>query len=157
MKLYLDTSALAKLYYPEPESAAVERWVRKQGGSILFTPLHELELTNAFALKLFRKEITQDQLDSVLDTIDQDRSAKVLEAVSPDNGDLYRRAVRLAKEHTSQMGTRSLDVAHVAAALIAACDAFLTNDERQFRLAKAAGLDAFTVAGSPVPPIGVAW
>lgn len=67
MKLYLDTSALAKLYYPEPESAAVERWVGEREGPMLFTPLHELELTNACALKLFRNEITQDQFESVLD------------------------------------------------------------------------------------------
>lgn len=145
MRLYLDTSALAKLYYPEPESAAVERWVGEREGPMLFTPLHELELTNAFALKLFRNEITQDQLESVLSAIHNDRSSSVLQAISPDSGDVYRHAVRLAREHTSRLGTRSLDVAHVATAMVATCDAFLTNDARQLQLATTAGVEAFAV------------
>ena len=36
--LYLDTACLLKLYYPEPESAAVA------GEAVIFTPLHELEM-----------------------------------------------------------------------------------------------------------------
>jgi|GEM_PF-4530522 len=41
--LYLDTGCLVKLYYPEPESAAVEQIVL--GKAIIFTDLHELEIT----------------------------------------------------------------------------------------------------------------
>ena len=47
--LYLDTGCLVKLYYPEPESAAVAKIVL--GKAIIFTDLHELEMATAMQLK----------------------------------------------------------------------------------------------------------
>jgi predicted nucleic acid-binding protein len=55
--IYLDTGFLVKLYYPEPESAKVAALV--QGKSIWHTPLHELEFTNALAMKVFFKTATE--------------------------------------------------------------------------------------------------
>ncbi len=52
--LYLDTGCLVKLYYPEPESSAVANVVI--GKTIIFTDLHELEVTTAMQLKVFRGE-----------------------------------------------------------------------------------------------------
>jgi predicted nucleic acid-binding protein len=44
------------------------------------------------------------------------------------------------------MGTRSLDILHVAFALESKCGHFITCDQRQFGLAKAAGLKATLVS-----------
>src|SRR5262249_11780096 len=58
--IYLDTGCLLKLYYPEPESARVARLV---GASpIAFIALHELELSNALELKLFRRDARAPQV-----------------------------------------------------------------------------------------------
>jgi len=35
VKAYLDSSALVKLYYPEPESERVERWVHLHNPQLL--------------------------------------------------------------------------------------------------------------------------
>ena len=43
--IYLDTSCLVKLYYPEPESARVAALVRRK--PICCNSLHELEFHNA--------------------------------------------------------------------------------------------------------------
>ena len=54
-------------------------------------------------------------------------------------------AERLSAQHSEKLGTRSLDVLHVAAALTLGLSVMLTFDVRQAALARAAGLRA------PVP------
>lgn len=58
MIVYFDTSALIKLYYPEAESGALSEWIAENDIAISFSPFHEMELCNAFGLKLFRNEIS---------------------------------------------------------------------------------------------------
>jgi predicted nucleic acid-binding protein len=50
------------------------------------------------------------------------------------------RAAELSRKHTPKLGTRSLDVLHVACALELNLRYFLTFDGRQQKLATAAGL-----------------
>ena len=52
--VYLDTGCLVKLYYPEEDSEVVAS--KSAGLPIVFTPLHNLELTSAMRLKVFRQE-----------------------------------------------------------------------------------------------------
>jgi len=52
------------------------------------------------------------------------------------------RAAELSQRHTPKLGTRSLDVLHVACALELKLRHFLTFDRRQQQLATAAGLKA---------------
>jgi predicted nucleic acid-binding protein len=49
-------------------------------------------------------------------------------------------AERLSASHSEKLGTRSLDVLHVAAAVVLGAKEFHTFDTRQAKLAKAAGL-----------------
>lgn len=49
-------------------------------------------------------------------------------------------AERLSALHSERLGTRSLDILHVAAALVLGSTEFLSLDERQTRLARAAGI-----------------
>jgi predicted nucleic acid-binding protein len=49
-------------------------------------------------------------------------------------------AERLSASHSESLGTCSLDILHVAAALVLGSEVFLTFDTRQSSLAKAAGL-----------------
>ena len=52
----------------------------------------------------------------------------------------YAEAERLSVLHSEKLGTRSLDILHVAAALVLGMPGFLSFDRRQSRLAKAVGL-----------------
>jgi predicted nucleic acid-binding protein len=52
----------------------------------------------------------------------------------------YELARSLSRRHTAKLGTRSLDVLHVASALILGPDSFFSFDERQRELARAEGL-----------------
>jgi predicted nucleic acid-binding protein len=49
-------------------------------------------------------------------------------------------AERLSAGHSETMGTRSLDILHVASALVLGAEQFVTFDTRQGALARAAGL-----------------
>jgi predicted nucleic acid-binding protein len=49
-------------------------------------------------------------------------------------------AERLSAGFTARIGTRSLDILHVANALVLGATSFLTFDKRQAELAKSAGL-----------------
>jgi len=56
-------------------------------------------------------------------------------------GDLkLKRAAEMSRQHTRVFGTRSLDVLHVASAVELGLRRFVTFDERQQKLAQAAGL-----------------
>jgi predicted nucleic acid-binding protein len=55
-------------------------------------------------------------------------------------GRLLKEAESLAEHHTPTTGCRSLDILHVAAALVSGATEFVTFDTRQGRLAQLAGL-----------------
>ena len=140
MKLYVDTSVLVKLYYPEPLSKRTEELIVNLKQPLLFTPFHELEITNAFALKVFRNEIPKEELNAILEIFKEDKTSGTLKAVSPDWSKVFLEALKISKLHSLQIGTRSLDIIHVAAADILNCDTFLTNDTRQSLAAEKIGL-----------------
>jgi hypothetical protein len=53
---------------------------------------------------------------------------------------LFAKAGELADRHSARRGTRSLDLMHVAAALLLKAGVFLSFDDRQRKAAKAEGL-----------------
>jgi predicted nucleic acid-binding protein len=69
-----------------------------------------------------------------------DRAAGVLLHVAPSLADLTAEAERLSALHSEKLGTRSLDILHVAAALVLGSPEFLAFDRGQQALARAAGL-----------------
>lgn len=147
MKAYLDSSALVKLYYPEPESERLERWVQSHNPYLLFTSLHALELRNAMNLKLFRDEISSEQYAEWARRFEQDRSHGVLNSFAPNWSRVFLKAEHIAESASRNLGTRSLDMLHIAAALDSTADVFITNDARQGHAAKQFGLPVRFVTG----------
>ena len=64
----------------------------------------------------------------------------VIRSMNPVWRAALNRAAELSQNHTPKLGTRSLDVLHVACALELKLRHFLTFDERQQKLALAARL-----------------
>ncbi len=94
---------------------------------------------NALQLHLFRKEINEDQLQSAVASFRADVDAGML-VVKPMSDAIYVEAVRLSIRWSGRLGTRSLDILQVASAVVLGADTFYTFDDRQKKLAKAAGL-----------------
>lgn len=137
---YLDSSALIKLYVPETGSDRVAGYARALPHPIPFSHLHELEMKNALQLKRFRREAPAEAVDESVRVIDEDFAKGVLSRPELNWLDVFRRASQLALEHSSEIGCRSLDLLHVASALVLEATTFVTFDDRQTHLARAAGL-----------------
>jgi predicted nucleic acid-binding protein len=106
---------------------------------VLITPLGELELVNAVQLRLFRKEVRPAEARAANAAFRADLHAGVF-AMRALPEEVFTRARQLASKWTAKLGTRSLDILHVAAAIALRAAAFHTFDVRQRKLAKAAGL-----------------
>jgi predicted nucleic acid-binding protein len=145
LKYYLDTGVLVKLYYPEEGSESISNWIRAQAASILFTSLHELELKNAFALKVFRSEITPEKQEDVAAMIESDVEKNILQRMQPDWGVVFMETIKHISRCSSKHGTRSLDILHIACAKALGCTSFLSNDERQKECAASTGLELLIV------------
>jgi predicted nucleic acid-binding protein len=77
---------------------------------------------------------------NVGEDLQQDLASGLLVAQPHLWGKLVREAESLAEHHTPVIGARSLDILHVAAALVLGATEFCTFDTRQGKLARAAGL-----------------
>jgi predicted nucleic acid-binding protein len=136
---YADTSFVASLYMPDANSARAVRHMRQLALPLLFSGLGELELLNAFRLRLFRKEMSPAHARAGLGAFRDDLGNGII-AVRPMAEEIYAQAEFLAAKWTARLGTRTLDILHVASAIILEAESFLTFDERQRKLASAAGL-----------------
>lgn len=140
MTAYADTGFLCSLYAPDAHTPRAIARMRRQTLPLPFTWLHQLELRNALRLRVFRREITAVQRDASLNALLADLAATVLAQASPPLRDLMTEAERLSALHSEKLGTCSLDILQVAAALVLGQGTFLSFDRRQRAVARAAGL-----------------
>ena len=140
LSVYFDSSIITKWYLPEADSAAALRIRARHEPPAILTHLHRVELTTAWHLKVFRRELRLETVVHALADLERDVDTGVWEPPAYDLGDVHARAEQLARRHAAVFGTRSLDILHVAAALALEATRFVTSDQRQASLAKAARL-----------------
>lgn len=107
---------------------------------LAFTWLHEVEFTNGLQLKLFRKEASATAVAATLDALRADRESGVLHWAQPSWPAVFATTLRLSATHSRTLGTRTLDLFHIAAALTLQAAEFVTGDDRQARAAIKEGL-----------------
>jgi len=137
---YADPSALLKLYVHQPESVAMNAWRARTKGALAVTHHGRVEIINGICLAAFRRDITAEALSDSLSSFEEDfAEGRYIQADLLWRAAL-RRAGELSRVHTPALGCRSLDVLHVASALELGLRTFVTFDQRQQKLARAAGL-----------------
>jgi predicted nucleic acid-binding protein len=139
MKTYADSSALVPLYVSEQFSHGAESALRPTG-QIPFTVLHQLEVPNAFERLVGRGLMTRDECRSVQQQLQDDLDNQRLLPVCLDLDHVFTHAGELSRQYAAKHLARSLDLLHVAAAHAANCTRFISADDRQLAVAKAAGL-----------------
>ncbi len=139
MTTYVDSSVLVAVYVPERFSKAARRVVGATP-QIPFTLLHELEVPNAFAMLLGRGLISRAEHRAIHAQLQEDLENQRLLRLPLDWDRVFAKACDLSLAHTAKQLTRSLDLLHVAAAHTSACRSFVSADDRQLAVAKAAGL-----------------
>lgn len=140
MNSYADTGFIVSLYKEEGTSTRAVALMAKQTTSVQLSQLGELEFRNALHLAVFRGELTRG--DAVLKKrlFQEDLANGIFTVVPVPAAALFAKATGLADRHSARLGTRSLDLMHVAAALLLKAEVFLSFDERQRKAARAEGL-----------------
>jgi predicted nucleic acid-binding protein len=139
-EVYVDPSALARLYIHQDGSREMSVWRTKVRGPLAVTHHGRVEVINAICRAAFLGHLDPDGLAEALSDLTADfasghlRQAEILWRAA------LNEAAELSHRHTPQLGTRSLDVLHVACARELKLRYFLTLDQRQRQLAAAAGL-----------------
>lgn len=140
MKIYVDTSVLFSLYAPDANSPKADAWRQVNPLPIDFTTFHRIELRNALSLAIFQQRLTSAESLAAWQEVQQDLTTGSLVRAPDLWGKLLREAESLAEHHTPRIGSRSLDVLHVATALVLGATEFCTFDTRQAKLARLAGM-----------------
>lgn len=114
MKLFLDTSALVKLYYREVDSHALESLVRSGTITTIFlSEVSKPEFISAIWKKWRMKELNEQQALALLQAFEEDYARYSFVQV---DGDAMIAASSLLKQHGRQ-GLRTLDALQLAAAV----------------------------------------
>lgn len=119
--VYVDTSALAALLKPEPESESLERWLDETSATLVSSDLLETELRRVAA----RDGLSQTDVTALLDGV----------ALAALDRAVFRNAGFLPMELL-----RTLDALHLETAIRLDADAILTYDRRLAQAAESAGL-----------------
>ena len=139
-EVYVDPSALSRLYIHQAGSREICAWRAKIAGALLVTHHGRTEVINAICRSAFLGHLDGTGLEEALADVAADFSTGRLHQADILWRAALNRAAELSRLHTPKLGTRSLDVLHVACALELKLRHFLTFDERQDKLALAAGL-----------------
>ncbi len=138
MSIYADTSFVVSLYLPDRYSAEAERRMALRP-HLWLTPLHRAEWIHAIERHVFQKQLARGEAQQIYLDFERDRAMGVwAEVALPESA--YDVCGELARRHAARLGNRMLDTLHVASALELKAERFWTFDERQAKLARAAGL-----------------
>ncbi len=139
-EVYVDPSALTRLYIHQDGSRAMAAWRARVPGALPVTHHGRTEIINAICRAAFLGQLTSAALAETLAEFSADFAVGHLHQAEILWRAALNRAAALSQQYTPKLGTRSLDVLHVACALELKLKHFLTFDFRQQRLAAAAAL-----------------
>ena len=113
--------------------------MRAVRGECFVTTLGELEVVNAFGLRVFRKEVSATQAQSSVIDFENDLGGGIFQLRGLQEV-FFERARQLSRQTTAKLGTRTANLLHVAAALELGADRLYSFDQQQRRLAQAVRL-----------------
>jgi predicted nucleic acid-binding protein len=137
--LYLDTSALIKLYVSEAETVDAASWVRSQNDAVPYNSLHELELASVLERRRATGDLAETAARRIWRTIEGDLGRGVLQRTQLDWGVAFSHAIQLVRRH-GRDGLRALDGLHLACALQLKPTMMITYDRVQSIAASSEGL-----------------
>lgn len=135
--IYLDSSALAKLYVPEPESDRLDSFLRGRR-DLLISELAITEVLSAVARKRREGILSASQASEIRDAILDDADSGSFSRL--DLSPLVHREAERLLLHVESVALRTLDALHVALALQGSATNIVTYDARMRAAALHAGL-----------------
>jgi len=140
--LYIDASALAKLYVPEAESERLDALLRGRLG-LMISELAITEVLSAVARKKREGELRPETANQIRDALLADADSGSLLRLHLDP-QVHREAERLLLA-TVSLPLRTLDALHIALAFSGGATHLLTFDRRMREAAVQAGMNVIDV------------
>ncbi len=147
---YGDSSFIVSLYATDANSDAAASALSAARKQLAWTDWHSLEVENALRLREFRGLSTRSETAGMLAAIHEDLAAGMLSRASVDLPRALVCARGLSEKHSAALGTRSLDILHVAIALELQAAQSFTFDARQAALWHAASGQKALPQSSPL-------
>jgi uncharacterized protein len=141
MDHYADTSFLYSYYLPDANTPKARSWLLAHSDPLPLTDFQRVELRNGISLAVFRRAITTAQAAAAWSDVEEDWQAGRLIPLNVNWSNVFNEAEVLAATESAVLGTRSLDVIHVAIAKQSGAVDFLSFDMRQVALAQKANLN----------------
>lgn len=137
---FFDTGVALKLVLAEAVSPTVLAYVKRRRLSIPTTRLVELEMETALNALAFRGAITAAELKASRALIARMTVQGKFVPTGIPMDDIVLESLRLSPQIALKTGCRTLDLMHIASALLLGCPEFVSTDQRQLKAAKLAGL-----------------
>lgn len=137
--IYIDSSALAKLYVPEPESDRLDDFLRGRRG-LMISQLAVTEVLSAVARRKREGELRPNHAGRIRKVLLSDAESGSFALLDLNPG-IHREAERLLLA-TESLPLRTLDALHIALAISGAASYLLTFDRRMAEAAEQANLAA---------------
>jgi hypothetical protein len=140
MDAYFDSAIIVKLYVRKATSPDAFRLAGAYVAPYCLMQWQALEVKNAIRLKAFRAEVTAAEMNQSIAAFEQDIATGRWQRPAYTAATVEQKADELSAGYSATLGCRTLDIIHVAAALVLEAKEFVTFDTRQAALAKQAGL-----------------
>lgn len=143
MRIFLDTSALAKRYVEEPGSKELEDLFASIATEIFVSTLAFVEFASAMGRKLRNKEIEEAKAGEVIRELEKDWFEVF--ANIPLEDTLAEKAAAIALEYF----LRSADSVHLASAQETGAELFVASDNKLIRVAQKMGINSYNPESGP--------
>ena len=135
--VYIDSSALAKLYMPEPESERLDQFLRRRQ-DLMISELGITEVISAVARRKREGALDSQQANRIRDAVWSDVKEGYFRRLDITPA-IHREAERMLLS-TQSVALRTLDALHIALALSGQAQRVLTFDDRMADAAALHGL-----------------
>ncbi len=142
--IFVDTSSMVKLYYPEPDSDKIEN-ILLQAEQIYIINLTIVEMASALSKKVRTGELRKEQGAVLWNTFLDDIQAKQVEVVTLDDRH-YFKAADLIREFGGKYGIKTLDSLQLSAAHSMGNSKFLCSDKPLAKIASKMGIKLASVS-----------
>jgi uncharacterized protein len=137
--IYVDSSALVKVYLPEPDSSRVDDLLRKRT-DLIVSDLVLTEIVSAAARRMREGDLTREDVITVRQAILDDVRSERLRLLDLDS-ETHREAERLLV--TLDAPLRAADSLHLTLALGSRCSTIMTFDAKLSEAARHVGMAVF--------------
>jgi len=139
LSVYLDTSILVSIYYPEPITPKVKKILTDKKG-LSTSSFSIVEFSSAINRKILMNELSKQNGFKIINRFQSDIEEGYYKVYSFSPDDLTG-ANNFIKDNLGRVSLRTVDAVHIAIALREKCDLFVTADRTQAKSSKKLGLE----------------